>query len=298
VLMKSNKLPLTKIFCLDSIIISSAKFAMQAREGFMKFAIGRYAASSVAGLLAVGLTIVTSTLTASAGNVDLFDGTFGNVTFQHWGLNVTDTPGVSSTAGDPGYAVFGMFSFNSSATTNAVIDNNLSYNPASGAITSLTWSVDKKVVGPAPATSVYRLLIEQNGHYYDYTSPATYLDPPGGYQLFSSGTLTAANFQQICVVGCATGTFGDSVSPGVGNDPSGIPVVALNLTNGGAIDFGILLISSPISPPDTTTGYYDNLNVDLATTPLPAALPLFATGLGGLGFLGWRRKRKGQAVAA
>jgi hypothetical protein len=30
-----------------------------------------------------------------------------------------------------------------------------------------------------------------------------------------------------------------------------------------------------------------------AATPLPAALPLFATGLGGLGLLGWRRKRKG-----
>jgi hypothetical protein len=27
-------------------------------------------------------------------------------------------------------------------------------------------------------------------------------------------------------------------------------------------------------------------------TPVPAALPLFATGLGGLGLLGWRRKRK------
>jgi hypothetical protein len=29
---------------------------------------------------------------------------------------------------------------------------------------------------------------------------------------------------------------------------------------------------------------------------LPAALPLFATGLGGLGLLGWRRKRKAQAI--
>jgi len=29
-----------------------------------------------------------------------------------------------------------------------------------------------------------------------------------------------------------------------------------------------------------------------ATTPLPAALPLFATGLGALGLLGWRRKQK------
>ena len=31
-------------------------------------------------------------------------------------------------------------------------------------------------------------------------------------------------------------------------------------------------------------------------TPLPAALPLFATGLGALGLLGWRRKRKAQAA--
>jgi outer membrane lipase/esterase len=33
------------------------------------------------------------------------------------------------------------------------------------------------------------------------------------------------------------------------------------------------------------------------TSPVPAALPLFATGLGALGLLGWRRKRKAQAVA-
>jgi hypothetical protein len=34
-----------------------------------------------------------------------------------------------------------------------------------------------------------------------------------------------------------------------------------------------------------------------AATPIPAALPLFATGLGGLGLFGWRRKRKAQAAA-
>jgi len=31
---------------------------------------------------------------------------------------------------------------------------------------------------------------------------------------------------------------------------------------------------------------------DTTVTPLPATLPLFATGIGGLGLLGWRRKRK------
>ena len=34
-----------------------------------------------------------------------------------------------------------------------------------------------------------------------------------------------------------------------------------------------------------------------APTPLPAAFPLFATGLGALSLLGWRRKRKPQASA-
>jgi hypothetical protein len=38
-------------------------------------------------------------------------------------------------------------------------------------------------------------------------------------------------------------------------------------------------------------GYY-------SVTPLPAALPLFATGLGVMGLLGRRRKRKAQALAA
>jgi hypothetical protein len=42
---------------------------------------------------------------------------------------------------------------------------------------------------------------------------------------------------------------------------------------------------SPSEAPVTGT-------VSINTTPLPTALPLFATGLGGLGLLGWRRKQK------
>jgi hypothetical protein len=36
----------------------------------------------------------------------------------------------------------------------------------------------------------------------------------------------------------------------------------------------------------------------IAPVPLPAALPLFATGLGVIGLLGWRRKRKNAAALA
>jgi hypothetical protein len=41
-----------------------------------------------------------------------------------------------------------------------------------------------------------------------------------------------------------------------------------------------------------------NVATTPAITPLAAALPLFATGLGALGLLGWRRKKKAAALAA
>jgi phospholipase/lecithinase/hemolysin len=61
---------------------------------------------------------------------------------------------------------------------------------------------------------------------------------------------------------------------------------------------------------ETTSFYADNEHFSAAgqaiaanyeftllnPTPLPATLPLFATGLGALGLLGWRRKRKAQAA--
>jgi hypothetical protein len=56
-----------------------------------------------------------------------------------------------------------------------------------------------------------------------------------------------------------------------------------------SVDGGNTWFSPSGSPPGA-------LEVDGAATvtPIPAALPLFATGLGALGLLGWRRKRKAR----
>jgi hypothetical protein len=63
------------------------------------------------------------------------------------------------------------------------------------------------------------------------------------------------------------------------------------------VEIGSVVLSDP--------GYLLTQNSEAAfefgtvsATPLPAALPLFGTGLAALGVLGWRRKRKSAAIAA
>jgi hypothetical protein len=47
--------------------------------------------------------------------------------------------------------------------------------------------------------------------------------------------------------------------------------------------------------PDRT--YLDNVRIDTAAVPLPAALPLFASGLAAFGLLGWSRRRNTRGMA-
>src|SRR5262249_16007384 len=44
--------------------------------------------------------------------------------------------------------------------------------------------------------------------------------------------------------------------------------------------------------------FSDGVGNTLAATPIPAALPLFGTGVGLVGFVGWWRKKRGAAAAA
>ncbi len=84
--------------------------------------------------------------------------------------------------------------------------------------------------------------------------------------------------------------IGLSISDGSG-DTLNLDIPLSSLTDaGGPIDGGSF--NSATAQVSTITGG------DI-TTPLPAAFPLFATGLGAMGLLGWRRKRKSSfAIAA
>jgi len=72
----------------------------------------------------------------------------------------------------------------------------------------------------------------------------------------------------------------------------GIGLLTVSYGNVG-FEFGIYSFPSyDFSIGGTVHGVGDEFSATLASTPLPAPLSLLASGLGALGLLGWRRKRK------
>jgi hypothetical protein len=84
-------------------------------------------------------------------------------------------------------------------------------------------------------------------------------------------------------------------SYGVENDPTNF--IQWSFVSPLAANLLAVNISSASFTCGACGGYFvEGFSGDAASTPLPAALPLLATGLGALGLLGWRRKRRGAAV--
>jgi uncharacterized protein (TIGR03118 family) len=88
-----------------------------------------------------------------------------------------------------------------------------------------------------------------------------------------------------------TGLFLGTLKDAQGNPIINPGLWALAFGNGASFDSNALLFTA-----GTNGGGY-GLFGEILPTPLPGALPLFATGLGALGLLGWRRKRKNSAAA-
>jgi hypothetical protein len=107
---------------------------------------------------------------------------------------------------------------------------------------------------------------------------------------------TAFSAGELVVGGIANGTALVSYSPATNDyvlqilDFTSSPVVTeMVYAQVSAGNYDIYTSSPPASESVTVTA--------VTATPLPAAFPLFATGVGALGLFGWRRKRKNAALA-
>jgi hypothetical protein len=97
----------------------------------------------------------------------------------------------------------------------------------------------------------------------------------------------------VTVTASPIGGLGE-YAPGTTNDFTVLNGVIFS-ANFVSLNFGNLLV---LTPPVGLFVVDENTivaNLSFSQTPLPAALPLFATGLGVLGLLGWHRKRKQAA---
>jgi hypothetical protein len=106
----------------------------------------------------------------------------------------------------------------------------------------------------------------------------------------SNACAAAAGF---AAVGVTTG-YGETCAPTT--KPSGSLFGYGNLVSADALSTNLFMDGIHLTEAGEIITA-DFIEQELAT-PLPAALPLFATGLGALGLLGWRRKRKNAAALA
>ncbi len=87
---------------------------------------------------------------------------------------------------------------------------------------------------------------------------------------------------------------GNGQTPPTFVDTFGISFTAMTTGPWNIFNYIQFEIGTAINNVDACCGVVGAFNV--AETPLPAALPLFASGLGALSLLGWRRKRKALAA--
>jgi len=195
-----------------------------------------------------------------------------------------------------------------------------------GSYTGSLISVDPMLAGDFAAGNAITFAFS-----YDDTTPDSLFYPPGGIDWFpNNGVYQNAGTGSVTVGGyTASGPLFLDVTDDMANDGF---TLALNSLAGSPLSNGLVpgqaslnltalstLFSSDHLPssyvaaslfmlrsfqftfygpgftPYSMTGTIDGPSV--ATTPLPAAFPLFASALLGLGFAGWRRRKSAPAAA-
>jgi hypothetical protein len=164
----------------------------------------------------------------------------------------------------------------------------------SGPNTYQTYTESGMVILSAPPTTSVSLdngLVNDGGNFYQF-----YLADQHDFAL-----------EQVVLSGNATGGSAGGLSGQLANFTVGPGVTLTGNSAQETIDFNaswadlsaVLWCSSTctfLAPSETMLSLtFDEIQ---SATPLPAALPLFATGLGALGLFGWRKKRKNAATLA
>ncbi len=160
----------------------------------------------------------------------------------------------------------GIYKFNSSAQLNGTLTLDFGSNPNQafvfqiGSTLTTASASDVNVVGAGADSAVY-------------------------WQVGSSATLGTTTSFEGNILALASITMNTGATIGCGR--------AIALT--GAVTMDTNTISNDCTDTNGSNGFNGGSN---GVTPLPAALPLFATGLGAMSLLGWRRKRKNAAAFA
>jgi hypothetical protein len=177
---------------------------------------------------------------------------------------------------------------NTGTVTSAdVLDWDLTVSSA-----SLSYSLE--FLGPGHGSALNSTL-ELKGYtgYQGPTATATtlFLPYPSAFDLESSPRCGNASCGHWTVTPSAPGYNTEYTT--ICNAAGACDGVEIGLSYSGVqlADAGVVLNSD--NQGDNNQGNdNDQGNGDPLATPLPATLPLFATGIGALGLLGWRRKRK------
>ncbi len=180
---------------------------------------------------------------------------------------------------------------------------SMSYLGATGYLATVTSATENSfLLSLVPTTYSTFSGAWLGGEVFGGTSPDGQGQPDGGsaYWVVPSSALKLFSVGQTPVPGAFANWGGHEP-----NDAAVFSAVYMNVGVEG--EFGIqngqwadarfgLASGDPAITGDNIVGYF--VEFSPASTPVPAALPLFATGLGALGLLGWRRKRKNAALAA
>ena len=235
--------------------------------------IGAVLAAAVASLTLFGSTSFASTVTFNYDAVvTLID--------QSGDLSLLPNAGAGLVVGQ---TIHGSFTYDTASPSQSFFVNTLDYSSA--ALTIVLPAATISGGGPI------RVSNDSSGQdRIDIFGPSTTNNVAGTGGMHQIGTAS-----QLNLVDSTSSVFNSLALPTVLN------LSNFDFKNLSVQEFDISLDSS--GDPAFLVGINDILFEvtslsPVSETPLPAALPLFATGLGAMGLLGWRRKRKVAALAA